>query len=93
MFDYDQASEAYNQGRMKLAQQMTETCRYWLARKMNRCDDPAVVITWGKLVDRDDLGPRCEKHLPDFLAQDPRWEQYAVFDLRPALQVLNDTDS
>lgn len=61
-----------------------EACRHWVDDKHNYCFEPAVVIVWGKLHPRDELGPRCEDHLPKELLR--YWpgnlSQYAAFDLR-----------
>lgn len=62
---------------------VTETCRHW-PHNGDRCDQPAVVIVWGKLFPTDELGPRCGAHLPEQVAAQPfmRLDQWAVFDLR-----------
>jgi hypothetical protein len=59
---------------------VTEWCRHD-KRNGDRCNRPAIVIVWGKLAARNELGPRCRDHLPKWLNLG-RVDQYAVFDLR-----------
>ena len=59
-----------------------EHCRHWVDEKVDRCNEPASIIVWGKLFEMDELGPRCSKHWPSSVHED-RLDQYAVFDLRP----------
>ena len=62
--------------------EVREYCHQWVGRAApRRCDRPAVVIVWGKLSHPDELGPRCQDHLPSWLHMH-QVDQYAVFDLR-----------
>jgi hypothetical protein len=61
-----------------------EFCREWVEDKTDRCNEPAIIIIWGKLFPAEALGPRCQehaaKHLPDLSLH--TITQWAVFDLR-----------
>ena len=61
-----------------------EGCRQWLPDKADNCWAPAAFIVWGKLFDRDELGPRCADHMPERIRDVPAGvtAQWAVFDLR-----------
>lgn len=63
-----------------MSENVIEWCRHWPANK-DRCDQQAIVIVWGKLARRRELGPRCAEHLPTWLDLG-RLDQYAAFDLR-----------
>jgi hypothetical protein len=61
-----------------------ETYREWVENKADRCNEPAIVIIWGKLFPPNALGPRCEAHAADYLPLSAMYaiDQWAVFDLR-----------
>jgi hypothetical protein len=70
-------------------QEVHETCREWVEKKNNRCNEPAVMILWGKLFDPDAMGPRCLEHGERWLREQGAWsfpdalrQHYAIFDLR-----------
>lgn len=66
-----------------------ETCREWVEKKWDRCNEPAVAILWGKLFPKDALGPRCEEHTVNHCSGRDLYEVldspygWAVYDLRP----------
>ncbi len=92
MSDLIRITDAYFEGREELAREMSETCRHWLSDRVERCGEPATIIVWGKYSAPDEFGPRCSQHWPDWVSED-QIEQYAVFDLRPALRVLDNEPS
>jgi hypothetical protein len=50
---------------IEAAQRELPTCGEWLdhpARGPHRCGEPADLILWGRLFDKDALGPRCMNH-------------------------------
>jgi hypothetical protein len=61
-----------------------ETCREWV--NIDRCNEPAEAILWGKLFPAEALGPRCRTHAEDHLGgrtlQQVLREGWAIFDLR-----------
>lgn len=62
-----------------------EFCREWPSGAAAPCGKPATVIIWGKLMNREALGPRCDDHAADHIGGDyysDRLNQWAVFDLR-----------
>jgi hypothetical protein len=65
------------------------TCREWCDEKINRCNEPAEFVLWGKLFPPDALGPRCYDHAAKWAGHralgDPAW---AIIDLRPLLRLL-----
>lgn len=34
-------------------------CREWPEGASDRCNEPSEYVLWGKLIDREGLGPRC----------------------------------
>lgn len=65
--------------------QPLETCREWVERKADRCNELATVIIWGKLFASEALGPRCDGHAYKHIGHDyytDRLSMWAVFDLR-----------
>lgn len=63
---------------------MPERCRNWIESKHDRCNEPADCIPWGKLLDREFLGPRCypcaEAQLGYRNVHDPAWAIYHLPD-------------
>jgi hypothetical protein len=62
-------------------------CRCWVGN--DNCGKPARYIIWGKLFDKDKLGPRCEDCAVDQVGwqalRDPSYAIYKLPDL-PALR-------
>lgn len=42
------------------------SCREWLEN--DRCNAPAEYVLWGKLIDREGLGPRCYEHAEQWVS-------------------------
>lgn len=65
-----------------VSEPIIEGCRAWVGD--NRCPNRAVVLVWGKMHEPDELGPRCEDHIPATVRR--YWphliDQYAALDLR-----------
>ncbi len=58
-----------------------ESCREWLPNG-ERCGKPAETILWGKLLERDALGPRCYDCAAKHVGRHFHDESFAAFDLR-----------
>lgn len=64
--------------------QPLEWCRERLPKNSERCNEPAILILWGRYFPPEGLGPRCYNHAAKHIgaAGMSRLDQYAVFDLR-----------
>jgi len=68
----------------EISEHSREACREWPDGQLDRCNQPAVFILWGKLFPPEALGPRCEDHAAQYTRTDLHTiEQSAIFDLRP----------
>lgn len=69
-----------------MSTEVRETCREWPADALDRCNEPAEVILWGKLFPREALGPRCRFHAEKYFGGmsmiDALRQNWAIFDLR-----------
>lgn len=67
--------------------QLITTCREELGDG-ERCPELAEFVLWGKMFDREALGPRCHDHACDHTSwtMPSRADQWAVVDLRPIVR-------
>jgi hypothetical protein len=67
---------------------LVTTCREWVG--VNRCNEPAEFLLWGKLIPDEGLGPRCYEHAALYIDYHGLYPNsgYALVDLRPARKIL-----
>jgi len=82
---------------LEIIQQNVGSCREWVEEKIDRCNEPAEYVLWGRFIDPEGLGPRCYNHAADYvhhigLARKSGWAVIHLADLAMDIEHGQDTD-